>query len=72
MAINLESKPTIYEQGSFNHKCLIRIQKMIFKLVNHQVEFVTVRSREEKVFFRFYRFYLQRLFCYVQAQAKCF
>ena len=53
MAISLkERKPTIYEQGSFNHECLTRIQKMIFKLVGRQqVEFVTIRSREKKVAF---------------------
>ena len=56
MAINLESKSTIYEKGSFNQKCLTRIQRMIFKLVGHQpVEFVTIRSRE-KVFFSFYAY----------------
>ena len=52
MAIHLEvSKPTIYEQGSFNHLWTL-IQKMTFKLVGHQqVEFVTNCSREKKVAF---------------------
>ena len=51
MAIHLEeSKPTIYEKGSLNHKFLTRIQKMIFK--RHQrVEIVTNHSREKKVAF---------------------